>query len=277
MIRCAHVRGYAIFVVLCALAAPARAQVGPRAGGPAPSDVAGTTAAVDASLTGNLARGLVDRDLISARGSFALWHGPWGLWVQPYYLYGDVKLSDALPRTQTDDERYLRINAFRVLSRPLFAWVAAVFDHSLRRRIGERALVGAGAGATLVDRKHVTFVASLGVLGEDAHFDSNTLPDMTIVPPSTRDVARMSLRLYGRYSLACGRVALIHDLFVMPNVQDLGDARVMLSGVVEVPIVAGFAARAQIDASYEGVIVLGTKHDDVALTFGASYRGDWKL
>jgi hypothetical protein len=259
--------------VVCALVAPAHAQIGPRAGGPAPADIDGTTAAVELALAGNLARGLVDRDLVSARGSLALWHGPWGLWLQPYYLYGDVKLADKLPRTQTDDERYLRVNAFRALSRPLFAWIAGVFDHSLRRRIGHRSYVGGGTGATLVDRADVSFVASLGVLGEDTHFDSNVLPDMTVVPASVRDVARMSLRMYGRYRLASNHITLTHDLFVMPDVQDTSDVRVLLSGIVEVPIVAGLAARAQIDASYEQYIVPGTKHDDVAITFGASYHG----
>jgi hypothetical protein len=62
----------------------------------------------------------------------------------------------------------------------------------------------------------------------------------------------------------------------MPNVQDANDLRVLLSSAVEVPVVAGFSARIQIDASYEQYIVPGTKHDDLALTFGASYHGEWK-
>ena len=264
-------------VLVGVVSGPAHAQLGPRAGGPAPAEIEGTTTAADASITGNLARGLVDRDLVAARASLALWHGPWGLWVQPYYLYGDVKLADTLPRTQTDDERYLRVNAFRALSRPLFTWIAGVFDHSLRRRIGHRELVGAGMGATLVANRDVSFVVSLGVLGEDAHFDHNVLPNMTVVPSQVRDVARMSLRLYGRYKLAGERLSIVHDLFVMPDVQDADDLRAMLSAAIEVPIVAGFAARAQVDASYEQFIVTGTKHEDLAVTFGASYRGDWKL
>ena len=268
-------RGIVLAIALCATTA--HAQVGPKTGGPAPGDYNEREVAVDVGVTGSLARGLIDRDLVSGRGSFNFWNGPWGFFLQPYYLYGDVKLSDALPRTKTDDERYLRAILFRQLAKPLFGFGVGVADHSLRRRIDRRVLLSAGVGATLVNRPNLTFLTSLGLGGEFANYGSNKLPDMTIVPASSRHLARMSLRLYGRYKLAGGHLALIHDIYLLPNVQDTSDLRALASGVVEIPITAGFAARVQLDASYEQYIVPGTQHADIAVTFGASYRGDWKL
>jgi hypothetical protein len=255
----------------------AHAQGGPRVGGPAPGDDAERALATDVALTANLARGLIDRDLVSLRGSITLLWGSWACFAQAYYLYGDVKLSDTIPRTKTDDERYGRATVARTFAKPIFVLGFTALDHSLRRRIDRRLVVGAGAGATLVHSDLVTFSTSLGVQSEHSDYGSNTLTDMTIVPPSTVHVTRTSLRLYGSYRLAGRHLTLFHDIYIMPNVRNVADLRMRASGVVELPLAAGFAARAQIDASYEEHIVPGTQHDDLAITFGASYRGDWKL
>jgi hypothetical protein len=264
-------------LILLGTASSARAQAGPRAGGPAPGDFSGTNLAADLSLAGSLARGVADRDLVTTRGLVSLWSGRWGVFVQPYYLYGDVKLAPTAPRVATDDERYLRTAVFHSFSDPLFEFGVAVLDHSLRRRVGRRALVGGGVGATLHNRDGITVVTSFGIMAELAHYDSNTLPDMAVAPAFGRDAARESLRIYGRYRLVGGRLVLVHDVYIMPNVQDAVDLRVLGSGVLEIPISWGFAARIQIDASYEQFIVRGTQHDDVAITFGAAYKTDWKL
>jgi len=269
-------RASIVIALLCAVGS-ARAQTGPRAGGPAPGDFPGTNLAVDLSLAGSLARGVADRDLVTGRGIVSFWSGRWGVFVQPYYLYGDVKVAPTAPRVETDDERYLRTAVFHSFSDHLFEFGVVVLDHSLRRLIDRRALLGGGLGATLYNRGGITVVTSFGVMAELAQYDAGTLPDMTVVPAFDRDVARESLRVYGRYRLAAGRLALVHDVYIMPNVQDVADLRVLVSGAVEVPIAWGFAARVQIDASYEQFIVSGTQHDDVAITFGAAYKNDWKL
>lgn len=267
-------RRIAIVIALVVVARAAHAQIGPRTGGPAPGDFVGTKAAVDLSLTGNMARGISDRDLIIMRGGLNFWSGPWGVFVQPYYLYGDVKLG-AMPRVKTDDERYLRTLVFRTLVDPIFAYGVAALDHSLRRRIDRRALMGGGVGATLVNRPGLTFLTSVGLLYEHAEFGVNKLPDMSIVPARDRNVVRTSLRLYGRYKLP--HVNLIHDIYLIPNIRDLHDLRAMFSGVLEVPITHGFAGRVAVDATHEGVIVPGTQEDDIAITFGVSYKNDWTL
>ena len=200
-----------------------------------------------------------------------MWSGPWGVFVQPYWLYGDIG------GIKTDDERYLRALVFRALTGPIFAYGAAIYDQSLRRRIDRRGLFGGGFGATFINDTHFTVLASAGVLDEVADFAANTLMDGTIVAPETRHVTRGSLRLYGRYKLLGGRVALIHDVYLLPAVRDLHDLRAMVSAVLEIPIIGGFATRVQLDTSYEQFIVAGTQHYDTALTFGFSYRGGWLL
>lgn len=265
-----------VLAVVALRGAPyAHAQTGPRTGGPAPGDITGTKLLADLSVAANLARGVSDRDLVVTRGSLTFWSGAWGLFVQPYYLYGDVKLG-ANPRTKTDDERYLRTLVFYTFNRPLFAFGVAAIDASLRRRIGDRLLTGGGFGATPVNRPGMTVLGSVGLLYEDAHFDASTLPDKSVVPPRDRTVARTSLRLYGRYRLG-GGIHLIHDVYLAPNVRKLEDVRAMGSLFLELPVVGGLAARVAIDATRETVIVPGTKEDDIAITFGATYRHDWAL
>jgi len=263
-------------VVLLATAS-AHAQTGPRTGGPAPGDFKGTRAAVDLSLTGNLARGIADRDLVTLRGSLNFWAGKFGVFVQPYYLYGDVKLSQTAPRVKTDDERYMRTLVFHTFADPLFAYGVTAFDHSLRRRIDKRALLGGGLGATIVNRPGLTFLSAVGLLYEHAYFDGFVLPDMTVLAvPKDREVVRTSLRVYGRYKIA-ERLNLVHDFYLIPNVRKLDDMRAMFSGVIELPITAGFAGRVAVDATHEGYIVNGTQEDDIAITFGVSYKNDWTL
>jgi hypothetical protein len=264
-----------VVVVVC-LASSAYAQTGPRTGGPAPGDLQGTRLAVDLALTGNLARGVADRDLINARGGLTFWSGPFGVFVQPYYMYGDVKLG-AMPRVKTDDERYLRTLVYYTFREPLFVYGVAAFDHSLRRKIDKRALAGGGVGVTAVNRPGLTFLAAVGLLYERAYYDGNTLPDMTMVPAQDRSVVRTSLRLYGRYKLADGHINLVHDIYLIPAVRDFDDLRAMFSGVLEVPIIKGFAGRVAVDATHEGFIVRGTQENDIAITFGVSYKNDWLL
>jgi hypothetical protein len=257
-----------------ALAVPtASAQTGPRTGGPAPGDVQGTKAIVDLSLTGNLARGISDRDLVIMRGGLQFWSGPWGVFVQPYYLYGDVKLG-AMPRVKTDDERYLRTLVYRTLVKPLFTYGVVALDHSLRRKIDRRALAGGGFGATIVNRPDLTFLTAVGLLYEHGEYAENQVQD-EVFPAFDRNVVRTSLRLYGRYKLP--HVNLIHDIYFIPNVRDLHDMRAMFSGVVDVPVAKGFSGRVAVDATHEGEIVEGTKENDIAITFGVAYKNDWTI
>jgi hypothetical protein len=261
-----------VVVVVC-LASSAYAQTGPRTGGPAPGDFEGTRLAVDASLTGNMARGVADRDLINARGGLTFWTGPFGVFVQPYYMYGDVKLG-AMPRVKTDDERYLRTLLYYTFREPLFVYGVAAFDHSLRRKIDKRGLAGGGVGVTAVNRPGLTFLTAIGLLYERAYYDGNA---MMMVPEQQRSVVRTSLRLYGRYKLIDGHINLVHDLYLIPAVRDFSDLRAMFSGVLEVPLVKGFAGRVAVDATHEGFIVPGTQENDIAITFGVSYKNDWTL
>jgi hypothetical protein len=246
----------------------ANAQVGPRAGGPTPADQ-GSYAAIDVSFAANLARGVADRDLITARGQLTLWDGPWGLFVEPYGVWGDSAGKN------TDDERFLRIVAFRALSNPAFVFGVLAVDHSLRRKIDERATSGGGVGLTLVESPRLTMVSSIGLIGEVGAYEGTTLADGTLVAPVTRHRARVAFRLFGRYQLA-NRLTIIHDVHVLPNVRDVRDVRLVASAIAEIPILGGFAARVQLDATYEQVIVPGTKHGDVSWMAGASYKHDWR-
>ncbi len=265
-------------VIACVLStATASAQTGPRTGGPAPGDFKGTHAAIDLGVTGNLARGIADRDLVTLRGGLNFWHDRFGVFVQPYYLYADVKTSPVAPRIQTDDERYLRTLVYYTFAEPLFAYGVTALDASLRRRIDKRVLAGGGLGATVVNRPGLTFLTAVGLLYEHAYFDGFTAPDMTVLArPTDREAVRTSLRLYGRYKIA-SRLNLVHDIYLIPNVRSLDDLRAMFSGVIELPITAGFAGRIAIDATHEGFIVRGTQENDIAITFGVSYKNDWNL
>ena len=138
-----------------AISTPVWAQ-SPRAGGPSPSDEPGSRIAAELALTGNLARGLVDRELISTRGIFQVWKGPLG-----FYIAG-------------------------------------------------------------------------------------------------------------------GKLALVHDLIVIPAfAHPITDYRILFYGAIDAPIAKGFSVRVQADATREGKIVAGTKHDDLVVTFGLAYRNEW--
>jgi hypothetical protein len=150
-------------------------------------------------------------------------------------------------------------------------------DASLRRRIDKRVLAGGGLGATIVNRPGLTFLTAIGLLYEHAYFDGFIAPDMTVLArPTDREAVRTSLRVYGRYKIA-ERLNLIHDIYLIPNVRSLDDLRAMFSGVIELPITAGFAGRIAVDATHEGYIVRGTQENDIAITFGVSYKNDWTL
>jgi uncharacterized protein DUF481 len=260
-------------VWICVLAAPAAAQ-SPRAGGPAPGDDPASRIGADVGITGNLARGLVDRDLVSARGVLQAWDGPWGLYVQPYWLFG--RIASPMGKITTDNEIYLRTGLFRTISDPIFVYAVNAYDHSLRRKIDGRDLLGAGAGVNILQEPGISLLSSVGVLAEYANYGANMFEDHPERTDEKRFTPRASLRIYGRYKIADGKLALVHDIYLIPSVTDpFVDYRLMFYGAIDAPIVKGFALRVQADATREGVIVQGTKHDDLVVTFGVAYRNEW--
>jgi hypothetical protein len=96
---------------------------------------------------------------------------------------------------------------------------------------------GGGFGINIRQGKNISLVSSVGVLYEVTDFGgmvaTPTLEDGTVAD-GIRDTVRWSIRIYGRYKIAAGRLGLIHDL-----------------------------------------IVMGTKHDDLAITFGVAYKAEW--
>lgn len=256
-----------------ATASPAAAQ-SPRAGGPAPGDDPSSRIAAEAALTGNLARGFVDRELIAARGILQAWSGPLGVYVQPYWLFGRV--GTPMGKLTTDNEYYVRTGLYRSLGHGVFAYAVDAYDRSLRRKIAHRNLIGAGAGVDLVKRKGISLLTSVGVLGEIADFDGAEFEDDNGPIDGARTVARWSVRIYGRYKLGGGKLSVTHDLIVIPAFQEPAeDYRVLFYGAIDAPVAKGFSARVQADATREGLIVKGTKRDDLVVTFGISYRGEW--
>jgi len=273
-------RALAIAFVVCALSAHEAWAQSPRAGGPAPGDSGGESrVGAEANLAGNLARGFVDRDLIAARGILQGWTGPWGLYVQPYWLYGRV--GTAAGKITTDNEIYVRTGLFRqIRETPLFIYAVSAFDRSVRRKIDYRELAGGGVGVDLLQQQGISLLTSAGVLGEVANFKDRTLEDPdgpgTFETDKRRTVMRWSVRIYGRYRIGEGKLSLTHDLIVIPSFTDpRDDYRVLFFGAIDAPIAKGFSVRVQADATYEGLIVTGTKHGDLAITFGVTYKNEW--
>lgn len=272
--------GRTTIALVCVLGAHEAWAQSPRAGGPVPGDSRDESrVGVEANITGNLARGFVDRDLIAARGIMQGWRGPWGLYIQPYWLYGRV--GTPMGKITTDNEIYVRMGLFReIRETPLFVYGVSVFDRSLRRKIDYRNLTGAGGGVNLLQRAGMSLHASVGILGQVTSYKDRTLenPDGpgTIEADKRETSLRWSVRIYGRYRIGEGKLSLSHDLIVIPSFTDpRDDYRVLFFGSIDAPIAKGFSVRAQADATYESPIVVGTKHGDLAITFGLAYKNEW--
>jgi hypothetical protein len=271
------VRRIVVVFMVCALAHEARAQ-SPRAGGPAAGDSSGDSRiGAEANLAGNIARGFVDRELIAARGILQGWTGPWGVYIQPYWLYG--RLGTPMAKLTTDNEIYVRTGLFReIQDTRFFLYAVSVWDRSLRRKIDYRDLTGGGFGIHFLRDKDASLLASFGVLGQVTNFRNRTLvnPDgpATFDADKRRWTAHWSARIYGRYHI--GKLAVMHDFIYVPTFEDpRDDYRILIYGAIDAPIAKGFSIRAQADATYEGLIVAGTKHGDLAITFGVNYKNEW--
>ncbi|MGE5183269.1 MAG: DUF481 domain-containing protein, partial [Acidobacteriota bacterium] len=223
--------------------------------------------AAELSATGNLERGLIRQDVVTARAIVSIADRRWSAFVQPYWLYADVNGKT------TAHELYTRAVGFRALGDRWFAFALGVYDHSFRREIRHHGLAGGGAGATLARWSAGSIVVSLGAVGELADYDRPALADGTLLAGARRTTLRASARIYGRYRV-CERLSLVHDVFVMPSLVARDDLRVVAYGGLDLAIAGGLSARIAADASHEDVIVAGTRHDDLAVTFGVSWRSE---
>lgn len=251
-----------------------------RAAGPMPFDDSPPRVDIDVSAGGNLSRGLVDRDLVTARGVLDAASGPWLVFTQPYFLFARVRTPMA--KVTSDDELYDRTGIFRSLGDPFFVYAVNAYDRSLRRRIDHRELFGGGAGVTLWRCRTNALVTSVGALYELADYDDNGNESPLLasgeVARGVREVGRWSARVYGHYSLLGGRVGITHDIIVIPSFRHpTDDYRLLLFASVEAPLANGFLVRVQVDATREGraIIVEGTEQDDVNITFALAYKSAW--
>jgi hypothetical protein len=272
-----HARSLLLLPVLVlALGSHARAQA-PRAGAPTPGEVGGSRVAVDLGTAGNLSRGLVYRDLITNRGVLQLWDGPWGVYLQPYWLYS--RIGTATGKVTADNDVYVRLGGFLNLTRSIYVTAVNVYDHSLRRKVAHRDLFGAGAGINLVQREAVLITPSVAVLGEVTDFDGDRLVigDEVTTISGNRTTARWGMRLRGQYKLGGGKLSLVHDAIVMPSFTNpADDYRINFSGTLDAPIAKGFSARVQAEGTRDNVIVEGTRRNALVVTFGVSFRAEWK-
>lgn len=252
----------------------------PRAGGPSPAGESAPRLAAEVAIAGNLARGFVDREMVTARAVLEAWSGPWGLYLQPYWLYGRV--GTPMGKLTTDNEIYERTGLFRTISGPWFAYAVNAYDRSLRRKIGHRDLLGGGGGVRVWSCGPSSLLTSVGMLYELADYkdgsnDSPMLQDGSI-GKGVRQTGRWSVRVYGKYRIAGGKLSLTHDVILIPAFHDPGNNyRILAFGAIEAPIAKGFSVRVQADATREGtdIIVAGTKQDDLAVTFGLAYKAEW--
>lgn len=267
-------------LVLTSAASTAHAQ-SPRAGGPAVSGDATPRVALDLTIGGNLARGFVDREMVAARGIVEASWGPWAIYTQPYWLFGRVHPPMG-PALTTDNEVYDRTGLYRRISGPWFAYAVNAYDRSVRRQIDHRDLLGGGVGATVWKCRGSSLLAAVGTLYEVTSFSKTpTLVDADdhVLGTSTgiEHEVRFSVRIYGRYKLAGGKLNLTHDLIVIPSYRDpADDYRILAFGALTAPIAKGFSLVVQADATQEGVIAMGTQHGDLAVTFGLSYKNEWR-
>jgi hypothetical protein len=251
-----------------------------RAGGPAfGGDDPTTHIGIEAALSGNIARGFTDRELITARGIVEVSTGKWGFYTQPYWLFARVNLGPAIGKITTDNEIYERTGLFRRITGPVFAYGVTVFDRSVRRKIEGRNLTGAGLGANLWQCKGNILLTSVGLLYEYADYGFKNMDELMLVDGTTRDVnktGRWSVRIYGRFKIAGGKLGLIQDIIMVPSLSDPeGDYRLLTYSAIDAPIAKGFSVRAQADYTREKLIVAGTKRDDLAITFGIAYKNEW--
>lgn len=270
------------FAAAALVAATSAAAAQPsRAGGPAGADDPAPRFSLDLSLGGNLARGFVDREMVTARGMIEAAFGGWTIYNQPYWMFARVHPPMG-PALTTDDEIYDRTGLFRRLGDRGFVYGVNAYDRSLRRQIDHRDLFGGGVGAALWKCGPSSLQASVGALYEVAAYTkSPVLLDADDAPIATavgvRQTGRFSVRLYGRYRVADGKLNVTHDLIVIPSDRDPShDYRVLAYGSIQAPIAKGFSFVVQADATHEGVIAKGTKHGDLAVTFGIAYKNAWR-
>lgn len=255
--------------LLCAIlighSALARADEPARRGGPTPTATDGDGVTSEVAATASLARGVTDRTLVTARGIVAAEYDGWGGFVQPSWVFGQVNGK------RSDNELFVRVLGFHAFADRWFAFAVGVGEHSLHRKIDERAFGGAGVGITALREPAARLLVSVGVVDEVTWFASPLLADGTVLANDRRQTVRAVARLYGRYVLPGAGVVLTHDLYVMPSVSARSDLRAIAYVALDVPIHGGLAGRVVVDASYEQRIVEGTEHDDLAVTFGLSY------
>lgn len=260
-------------LVAGALAAAAPAAAGAQTSAPTPTagtpDASGLAYRYAAGLDGNLALGVVDRFLVTARGDALVTTPIWGLYVEPRWTYAEVN------DVKTDSEYYLRAVGFFHPRDRLYGFAVGLLERSYRRRYEVRATGGAGVGSNLVRGDVLQLLVAQGLAYETTDF---YVADLIGDPEATstwRGVVRPVTRASGRLRLTA-RGGLFFDAYFKPAIDDLGDYRILGKASFELALGSAgghqLAARALLDYTRETVRVVGTSEDELTLTFGVGVR-----
>ena len=177
--------------------------------------------------------------------------------TSPSFIYGTQN------SVLTEREYFADLRASFFTKHQLYYLAFGTFEKSNLRQINYRWIVAAGLGFKIIENKNVYIGITNVLLYENTDFISDALRD--------RNLWRNSTRISGEYHFDKDKMLLKHTIFLQPSITE-DNFRWNGSISLAYKISKSISLRTTLENSYESLVVVGKKNDDVRFTIGFVYE-----
>ncbi len=223
------------------------------------------------ALTANLQSGNLEAASLRLKADASF--SPSGLWA--FKTQNTYRYQEFFDR-KADNDFSGRNFLYLWPRRRVYPFVLAFVSANYRRRIDSRYFTGPGLTWQLLrSRRHVVKTALSGVY-ESTAFSGTAYNHPEYNGRETIRTWRASAWLFGKHTLAGGRLRCYYEAFFQPSLEDGDNYRWQAEFSLEWPLWKGLGCTANYLFTHENVVVEGVKADDGLLTFGLVYSGKFK-
>ncbi len=220
------------------------------------------------SLNGSWLTGNVDRLLLVATADVSHVSETFGVRSTNNYQFG------TFGKFRTENDFVSKNFIYLIPKKRVYPYLMAWLETNLRRQINFRYQVGPGVTFTALRKHNHQLKFSATLLFETTYFKSNQFVDDTYNDSKAIEAVRTTFRIFGKHQMLKNRLRLRYELWAQPSVLDDKNFRAHADVFVETPISKKLSFRTGLNYSYENIVLMNVKQQDIFWTFGLSFANN---
>jgi hypothetical protein len=217
---------------------------------------------VRATVSGSWLEGNISRLLVINRVEAAYAQPGWGFATRTDYQYGSIRHR----RTENDVDSWNFV--YRHPLARAYPYAMLVVETNYRRQVENRLQPGVGVSYSLLHQAPHLLRLSLTGAWEQTRYGGTRFEHRPDTTASVIETWRVIGRIFGQHRLIERRLRVLYEVWYQQALRARANYRYRAEGTLEAPITKHVALRATARYSYENVVLVGIKPNDLFITYG---------